>query len=469
MSARKASTSGAVYVVAALAVLLVVGAVFLLWGSGRDDSASPEAPRAAQKDHAAVPASARMQIPSPTGPPDEPANANPDAMAIAHLARAWSTGNGWTKAIGAEGLEVTIGDGPSMNVTAEALARVRTSPPPSTPSEDCPEADLNQTAGDPFLEAYFARDVVVRSSPSNLPSWGSWRCYRFDAPTVAGVRVCVKDEADGVRVRALQTAVSEGGTGPAAFDRLILPAAQRPVVSTTAKTDVEAYNVVLLEAGDSLNARSEPDPQASVVYSFASDAREIIAAGKTVTKGTTRWIQLQTPNGPGWVKRHFVARQRTPEQMQADGRFAARWLELTDTMAAAGTPKLGARGLYIMYFGDPIRVTKDSWSQVTAGSRKFNGAACEECVEGSLQKIAVEALTDVLRDANSQQTFGEFRRGPNSSWSVPPAFSGFNVVTVFDPQDTDCTGYDWTAVAFLFDVEDDEPTLVAVGFDAWSP
>ena len=464
------------------AVLIVAIVLFVVFGSGdggADDApAAGGAARAPAAEGAApapkVEAPAR-QAPGATAEVASKSTTLPvgtvrektgsDAAALALLAEAWSTGAGLSQAIAPEGLSVAVGSAQVRRFDADALGEPRRSSPKLS-VEDCADATLNAVVGEPFLTAYFSVDAKIRAWPSDRAEWSSLRCYGLDAPERPAVRACVKDTDDGPRVAGMQVGLtSRPDTGKTVTreDRaLATPAAPKAAVG-------ETYNVVLVADKDMLNARAEPNADAKIVHRFSPKARGIESTGQTKTVEKTDWIELRTPDGTGWVNRHFVAHARGAAQMESDPRYVFLAESLLRALREKKTPSLGRRGLYVMHYGDPVRVQGVDWSVAAEQARKYDGSACRECIDGTMRSVVGNALTDALRDANAERAYGKMRTGANQSWQIPTKFSGFNLMTVFDPHDEACPDVDWMTAAFFFDEEDGEPQLVGVAFDEWSP
>ena len=447
-----------------VAVVAVVAGWLLFAGSGLKapppaSSASPtpalrSAPAATSTDRTAAPIEAAAVAP----PGLSPAFQDPAIEAIAALARAWSTGTDWARVVSSDGLRIAAPEREPTLIPVEVLARSRAEPP-ALPTSDCPEGTLHHV-GDAFLTAYFAKGAKIGR-------WGSEPaadCYGVGEPSRLAVRVCV--ERKSTRVRSIEFGRHGSFDDNPSFD---IPAWEATGSSQGETAVDEFYNVVLLEDGDSLVARSAPRPGAEVVHRFPATARGLEGTGKTTQVGADIWVEIVTPSGRGWVERTLVCRARTADQMRVDGRYARAIDEVWMAISGAETAVVGRRGLFVTHYGSPVQVPSNNWSSAIKESRKMDGAACEGCVVGSLQKIVGEALTDALRDANSQWTYGEIRGGGNRSWLVPDTFAGFNVVSVYDPHDAGCTDFEWKTAIFFFDEERGAPKLVGIAFDSWSP
>ncbi|MEM7675115.1 MAG: hypothetical protein AAF449_03830 [Myxococcota bacterium] len=394
-----------------------------------------------------------------------------DAKAIARVARAWSTGNGWTDAVGAKGLTLVAADGASVTLGLDALAKIREQPP-GFATENCSEATVNTIFGEPLLEAYFGIDAKIQPWPSDNAAWSAYRCFGL-VPANEGpaVRVCVVDDEDRVRAAVVQVGLTERPTAQVALAHPDLALSKEPQTVPTARSDAGPgeYNVVRIAKHTTLPAYRQADLKSAVIHRFVADARSIPATGANKKDEASAWIQLTTPAGPGWVERRFVARVISKDDMTKDDRYRQAMTELLHALVDKPSSSAVPRELDIMHYDEPLRWSSIENARALSMSRKWAGPACESCIEGTVRDVIGGALTDVLHDVNAVTAVGELRSGPNSSWLIPVEFSGFNLISIYDPHDTDCSGYDWMSAAFFFDEQDGAPALVAVGFGAWSP
>ncbi len=458
-------------------VAFIGGALALLGGGlWLFNSSTGRDPGPPVRDPAVRPASARppprvtpAAARAPAGlsgsrPPTVSDAQNSAAGAIAGLARAWSTGRGWADAVGDDGLQVALAGETPRRVGLSALSDARMNPPP-WPTPGCPSADLNLAVGEPFLTAYFAPGASLGPWVSDRDEWSTFDCHGIDAGAGAAVRVCTTRRQGGIKVVAIEAGLSRRPSAGQRIESEAMAVAPAPARSP----EHDFYNVVLVPVDEHLAARAQPRSDAPVVHRFAATARGIPGRGPARTVDENVWVPLESPAGPVWVDRRFLARTRTPEQMRSDSRYTMAIDEAWSAFVHGASPKIAQRGFFIEHFGTRIRVGIDDWSATIKKQRRLDGAACEDCMEGSLQEIVGDALTDALRDANSRWSYGEIRKGANSSWALPASLSGFNVLSVFDPLDSSCTELDWKTAIFFFDEEDGVPKLAGLAFDSWSP
>ncbi|MEO1335194.1 MAG: hypothetical protein AAFV29_06105 [Myxococcota bacterium] len=435
------------------------------------DRGSDRAPKADQASAGAAgptPIAARRTLPMPPLNEDDSSS---DAAALSALAGAWSTGVGLAKAVVPKGLSVAVADGPATMLTPQMLTELRDKNPVFA-TADCPEAKVSMVFGEPFLEAYYGLEAQIRPWPADDAAWSEHRCYGLSSdPEAPAVRVCIADDEGEPKVAMMQVGLTDRPKSTETIARA--PQRSSKVVPSTNSEAVEdrgeapaRYNVVRLASGEVLAARLQADPTSAVVHSFDAEARSIAGTGASTKVDDAVWVQLETPAGPGWVDRRFVSRVISTADMAKDGRFRNAMDALLQTVVSEAPSR---RDLYFMHYDEPLKWSTDGGDLAVSKSRKWSGPACKNCIEGTMREVLGGALTDVLHDADAVTAVGELRSGPNRSWLIPVEFSGFNVISIYDPQDTDCGGYDWMSAAFFFDEQDGSPALIAVGFDAWSP
>ena len=331
-----------------------------------------------------------------------PADHAVDAAAIAALADAWSGGStAWAKAVGPDGLAVAVGMGAPVEVSLEALASIRDAPP-SLVTEDCEQGTVNQAVGEPLLAAFLC--AGSQGSPVGVGPAGVVRvsgATASKAPDQPVVRACVQSGAEGVRVEAVEAGLQDRPTTEESLPRVFAP---MPPAAPKAPADGPAkYNVVLIAAEDTLAARAGPKHDAATVYQFSHSAREILGTGEVNRSDDAMWVSgRKTPKGPAWVDRTYLSRARNADEMASMPQYRRAPLDLLQAVSGEGTPSLGSRGLYFMHYAAPIKITAGDWQNALAESRKFDGVACEDCIDGTTGKILGAALTDTLRDANAK-------------------------------------------------------------------
>jgi hypothetical protein len=91
----------------------------------------------------------------------------------------------------------------------------------------------------------------------------------------------------------------------------------------------ERYSVQGVEAGDTLNVRTDPDPRAEVLGQLPRDATGILAMGDERRIGSAIWRKVKCRKLVGWVNARFLGPEQdeapTPEPRREPAREPPRW------------------------------------------------------------------------------------------------------------------------------------------------
>jgi hypothetical protein len=72
----------------------------------------------------------------------------------------------------------------------------------------------------------------------------------------------------------------------------------------------ERFAVSGVDASDTLNVRSEPDPQAEVLGQLPAGTSGVRAAGQRRVIGKSSWREVECGTVRGWVNERFLAREQ---------------------------------------------------------------------------------------------------------------------------------------------------------------
>jgi len=232
------------------------------------------------------------------------------------------------------------------------------------------------------------------------------------------------------------------------------------------------WAVVLVAANDVLNVREAPRADAPLVTSLSPTSRGLAGTGRTEVVGRAVWREVTTGGRRGWVNSAFI----TPDVPSGRLRTDARVGRLLDALASAADTKadvadlVSPRGVYVAAYRTP-KWYPPAEARALFTSRtlaKFDGPACEACLEGTFADVIGGALLDAYRDADKELTYGVWKEGGNASARLPTRLAGFPFVTIYDPGDLE-DAPDWLAVSVFFEYVDDAPKVVGLALNAWSP
>jgi len=85
--------------------------------------------------------------------------------------------------------------------------------------------------------------------------------------------------------------------------------------SARSSENVSEYRVVGVPSDDTLNLRSEADPESEILRKIPHDAAGIVGTGRTETAGSETWVEIIYDNERGWVNSRYLARLSRPIQV----------------------------------------------------------------------------------------------------------------------------------------------------------
>jgi hypothetical protein len=83
-------------------------------------------------------------------------------------------------------------------------------------------------------------------------------------------------------------------------------------VDVRAQESPEKYSVIGIENGDTLNVRSRPDENSSIVTKLRNGYGGIIIGGEVVWNGGDDWVPILFSNTKGWVRPKYLAPNGQP-------------------------------------------------------------------------------------------------------------------------------------------------------------
>jgi uncharacterized protein YgiM (DUF1202 family) len=72
--------------------------------------------------------------------------------------------------------------------------------------------------------------------------------------------------------------------------------------------------VVGVPSDDTLNLRSEADPESKILREIPHDAAGIVGTGRTEKAGSETWVEVNYHNEKGWVNSRYLVRSSRPTQ-----------------------------------------------------------------------------------------------------------------------------------------------------------
>ena len=237
--------------------------------------------------------------------------------------------------------------------------------------------------------------------------------------------------------------------------------------------------VVLVAEDDTLNVRSGPGVDAEVIGEFRPGAA-VVLAGDSSQVGSSTWVTVATPAGPGWVNSFYLT-PSIPEGALSGDRERAVVDELADRFAAGEdfSDLVSERGLWVAHHATPIRFRQSELNGILDSTETYRWGSnalepdSPEIQPRTFSEAIAGRFVDAHDDADARIVPGEHIEGPNGrpvQYALPTEFEGFPFVTVHDPGDeAQYDGLDWIGWIVSLALEDGELKVVGLTIDEWAP
>ncbi len=240
--------------------------------------------------------------------------------------------------------------------------------------------------------------------------------------------------------------------------------------------------VVLVEDDDNLNVRSGPGVD-NPVFGMLAPGTVVRTTGNSTPVSNSRWVEVATPDGLGWVNERYLAAVVDKNTFAADERVVETLDAMAGIMADLSdlSPVVSWRGLYVSHHADPVRFGNLDEILTDPTSYKWPSNALDvndpdQAAEVPSRTFAEEiaaSLVSAYVDTDTVITFNEPIEAGNgriAEYAIPFSLAGFNYVGIHDPGDNpEYGGLDWITWYVSFDYEDGVPVVVGLTLDQWSP
>ncbi len=273
-------------------------------------------------------------------------------------------------------------------------------------------------------------------------------------------------------IAAIPIGAPVAGASAATWGQSDLPAV------TLGAADVR--RVVLVAGDDVLNVRDTPGVGGTIIGRLEPGVA-VKTTGQARSVGTSTWVTVQTPAGPGWVNGFYLTRSVPDSGLPGGGDPLAAVRQLADRLAAREdiTPLVSEKGLWVSHHAPPIRFPSGDLSGILDdpttyrwGSNALEPGSPEIRPMTFAQAVAAR-FVDAYHDDNSLVVANEIIEGPNgrpAALAIPTEFGGFGFVTVHDPgDDPQYEGLDWTGWIVSLAYEGDQIKVVGLTLDEWAP
>jgi spore germination protein GerM len=238
--------------------------------------------------------------------------------------------------------------------------------------------------------------------------------------------------------------------------------------------------VVLVAADDTLNVRAGAGVDARVIGELEPGAAVVLAGDEQVV-GSSRWVTVTTPAGPGWVNDFYLAPSAPDDAFTGANDPARVVADLAEAFATGDglSEIVSERGLWVAHHATPIRFGHDDLGGILESSTTYRWGSnalepdSPEITPKTFSEAVAERFVDAHDDADSRVMVGELVEGPNgrpTQFAIPTEFVGFPYVTVYDPGDVaEYGGLDWNSGIVSLTLEDGEAKVIGLTMDEWSP
>ncbi|NNC92675.1 MAG: tandem-95 repeat protein, partial [Acidimicrobiia bacterium] len=212
--------------------------------------------------------------------------------------------------------------------------------------------------------------------------------------------------------------------------------------------------VVRVPTGGVLTALEGAGDEYPLVYRFGPAETGIRSTGRRAQRGSTRWIEVETPEGDAWVIDRFVTPTVPAGSFASDDRVAAALKALETVIAKRGdlTPLVSEHGLEIAYYASPKHFEGEDLATLLDGDASWgwwDPTGSTPSVRGEFSTIVADPLAESL-DTLDGRAIAE------AVIEIPVELVNFPNLTFNEP---DRLGW---RVFFEYEYEDETPKLAAI-------
>lgn len=240
--------------------------------------------------------------------------------------------------------------------------------------------------------------------------------------------------------------------------------------------DGSTRRVVLVAADDTLNVRATPGIGGTIIGELEPGVA-VALAGEQGQVGSSTWVTVATPAGPGWVNEFYL---NATHALDPDDP-AAVVSSLADRFASGGDfgAYVSERGLWISHHASPLRFRAEELAGLLGSDTTYRWGS--NALEDDSPELRARTFDEAIADRFVSDYFdddttivrGETIEGPNgrpAEFAIPIELAGFDYLTVFDPGDEpEYEGLDWTGWIVSLALEDGEYKVIALTIDEWAP
>ena len=246
----------------------------------------------------------------------------------------------------------------------------------------------------------------------------------------------------------------------------------------------DVRRVVLVAEDDVLNVRLAAGVDNEIIGMLAPGTT-IRLTGPQREVGESTWFEIVTPAGAGWVNSRFLAEIIDDADFASDGRVLDLLDRLSAVLDAEGDLNefVSERGLYVSYHAAPILFTPAQLEGILTDPTTYkwpsnaldvnDPSQAAEIPDRTFAEAIGWSFVSTWDDPDRTFALDEALGGGNGrppEFAIWPMLQGFHFVSILDPGDNpDFDGLDWTLWHVSIDYEDNEPVVVGLTYDEWSP
>ncbi|MCP4966566.1 MAG: DUF5011 domain-containing protein [bacterium] len=132
-------------------------------------------------------------------------------------------------------------------------------------------------------------------------------------------------------------------------------------------------DIVMALSGAGVPARTEPGSHQPVKFRFAPTERGVVTTGARSMVRSEVWVEVETPEGDGWINSEFLTEQVADSAFSDDERTQELIGTLVDRIYSSGDLLVatGGHDLHVAYYGPPTRFAASSLPRLLRGASVY--------------------------------------------------------------------------------------------------
>jgi hypothetical protein len=159
--------------------------------------------------------------------------------------------------------------------------------------------------------------------------------------------------------------------------------------------------------------RNEPGAHQAVLHRFAADEADIVATGARSMLRSEVWVEVETPDGDGWVNSEFLTEQQPAATFGSDDRpirlvrlFVEALYRSDDLL-----PMTGGHDLHVALYGPPVRFASGALPRLLSGVSVYwwwgpDGDTPRH--QGTFAETVAESFTQAFRNRDVHASDPDF-------------------------------------------------------------